>query len=133
MGADFIYGICQIPAYEDGTRVIPSVLGQVMSQRFLNYFTEGEVSLLLDDLGIYVEDKDDSEIQELIKDYAKEVEYFYTSGLDHRDVGTLFLEGKYYALSGGMSWGDEPTDSYRIMTIIESTGIDRKPVKKAEH
>ena len=132
MGADFIYGICQIPAYEDGTKVARDILGQVMKQRFLNCFTEEKESLL-DDLGIYIEDKNDSEIEELIENYAEEVKYFYTSGLDHRDVGILYLENKYYALSGGMSWGDEPTDSFRIMTIIDSLGIDGKPVKKGEH
>jgi hypothetical protein len=35
----------------------------------------------------------------------------------------LRIEGKDYVVSGGMSWGDYPTDAYRPLDVISELGV----------
>ena len=32
-----------------------------------------------------------------------------------RDCGTIVLDGTNYVMTGGMSWGDDPTESYELV------------------
>jgi ribosome-associated translation inhibitor RaiA len=57
--------------------------------------------------------------QELIKEALEEV--IYSQG--RRDTGHMFLEHRWWVISGGMSWGDEPTEAMRYIDIIEESGI----------
>lgn len=38
---------------------------------------------------------------------------------ESREVSTVRLDDKFYAVTGGLSWGDDPTDEYRSFTLAE--------------
>ena len=57
--------------------------------------------------------------QELIKDALEEVIY----SNNRRDIGHMFLDHKWWLISGGMSYGDEPTEAMRYIDIIEESKI----------
>ena len=40
-----------------------------------------------------------------------------------RDIATLMIKGTYFIVSGGMSWGDSPTDALYEIAIIETSGV----------
>jgi len=57
---------------------------------------------------------------------------FLTSGWESRDTATMQLDGNYYYITGGMSWGDEPTDSYPVINLIDALGITEVPFTDEE-
>lgn len=44
------------------------------------------------------------------------VEEAYTSR-NSREVSVMLVDGKEYLITGGMSWGDDPTDHFRAFCI----------------
>ena len=42
---------------------------------------------------------------------------------ESRETTLLRIEGKDYVVSGGMSWGDYPTDAYRPLDVISELGV----------
>jgi len=44
-----------------------------------------------------------------------------------RDIAVMQIEGKRYYFTGGMSWGDDPTDSYQKVSLLSSTGLLDEP------
>ncbi|MCZ7607583.1 MAG: hypothetical protein M5U25_16255 [Planctomycetota bacterium] len=44
--------------------------------------------------------------------------------IHRRDVGWLYREGETIFLTGGMSWGDTPTELYRVFDLLGLTGLD---------
>jgi len=40
-----------------------------------------------------------------------------------RDVATMTLNGASYMFTGGMSWGDSPSEACEYMSLIETAGI----------
>lgn len=40
-----------------------------------------------------------------------------------RDTAGIFIKGTYFIVSGGMSWGDSPTDALSEIEIIETSGV----------
>ena len=47
----------------------------------------------------------------------KVVERFFDN-VDCRDIGSILFKGYNIYLSGGMSWGDSPTDSYDAISTF---------------
>ena len=44
--------------------------------------------------------------------------------LSHRrDVAVIKLHGREYAVSGGMSWGDTPSDACELIQILAESGV----------
>ena len=135
MGADFVCSICPLPEVTDelkkkiGLRI--SGLSNKIIDNLLNSFHHnwdeevrnrieqalGEEHLFkLDD----IKNTFKKEIaQELVRDALEEVIYLK----NRRDIGHMFLEHRWWIISGGMSWGDEPTEAMRHIDIIEESGI----------
>ncbi len=61
-------------------------------------------------------DEERAEFLDTLKDYVLQ----YEQCDDSRDTGTLFIRGCWFILSGGMTWGDEPTDSYRVLGAVNA-------------
>lgn len=45
-----------------------------------------------------------------------------------RDTTTLHIEGKTYIATGGLSWGDPPTESYDPVVMVDAIGLFEKAV-----
>lgn len=91
MGADFCF--CLLPVCE----MTPERIA--------------EASALLvddDDWGVSAE-----ELAEYLDRYSK------TDYRDSREVGTTYFDGIEYLVTGGLSWGDPPTDEYAEWSHLE--------------
>lgn len=40
-----------------------------------------------------------------------------------RDTGSLFIDNRWHIVTGGMSWGDAPTDSFDEICLLDTAGI----------
>jgi len=129
MGADFIYSICRIPYTGDGDVLFSGfTVASVIKQRFLKIDRE-EVLSNLEDCGIYYDGED---FDSFVSEKANEVFNFFESGWNLSDTAILVLEGRHYYITGGMSWGDTPTDSYDIIAFINALEITEKPITDRE-
>jgi len=135
MGADFLCSVCPLPDVTEGlkeeislrvSRIKEDTVNNLLETFHHDWKTEvddrieekfGEEHLFeLDDIkNIFKKEI----AQELINDALDEVIYLQ----DRRDTGHMFLEHKWWIISGGMSWGDEPTEAMRYIDIIEESGI----------
>jgi len=107
MGADFIYHILPLCEITPQRKI---ELIWVIEK--LENTTEAR-KLFWDDL--ILEDMDLDEIKETLIDYIEEYKEFAC----RRDVGWLSLNGAKYLLTGGMSWGDDPTDSFKDFEYLD--------------
>ena len=52
-----------------------------------------------------------------------------------RDIAISRIDGVLYAISGGLSWGDIPTEAFTVLEAIAATGITdglgREPLIKS--
>ncbi len=50
-------------------------------------------------------------------------EYIYEKGGYRRDVAEVCLKGTWYIITGGLSWGDLPTDAFETISMLDDSGI----------
>lgn len=103
MGADFIYEIVEV---NKPLKYWQEILGEL---------NDGEAQHFSDDTELYIfEEMTEQEIVERI-DEAFQVVYG-----DSSEIGWWSPDGgiTQYRLTGGMSWGDDPTDVYRDFEIV---------------
>jgi len=139
MGADFMVYCCECPDdYEKATPMIEYRIANLsneildsISEDVLWYDSEEmreEASLehahtlkeedlwKLDDL---INIKVRNMIRGKIKDAVEEV----LGGLYRRDVAYMNLHGRSYVMTGGMSWGDLPTEACDLINLIEYSEV----------
>lgn len=124
MGADLILAFCPVPSYDDGT-VIKRKDEKRVRKEFIERvraLTPEQIASALED--VYPGDPDDSEdgVERFIAAYD---EVFMSDG--SRDVVDLCIGGRWYIFSGGMSWGDTPTDSYDSVNLLSCFDLLEKP------
>ena len=44
-------------------------------------------------------------------------------GYEPRDTGTLVIHRQEYIVTGGLSWGDSPTDSFEDVMLLDYSGV----------
>jgi hypothetical protein len=128
MGADFTYAICKIPVDTNNTMILSGDnLKRAVKQRFLKLADEDDLfTRTLEDCGVYADDA------ERVNSLADEIADFLVNHGVLRDVLDLHLDGKHYFITGGMSWGDEPTDSFPTINLIDALGITEEPFTDEE-
>ena len=106
MGADFVFSIVPLDRKYD------------YWQEVIREVTDDELNRFLDvsNIGYRYEDLEPEDIRQEID------EAFQTVMLSMpRDTGWRSPDGvTTYAIPGGMSWGDDPTDSFQYFEICES-------------
>lgn len=125
MGADFVFAITPVGVPEDVARqriaVVPrSDLGYIADVLF------GEDSRLMSD-------EDFQEIRDYLHE-AVDVVYQALEG-ERRDAGWWKdPEGLPYVVTGGMTWGDDPTDAWRPVMAFDMAelGIDTVQSERRE-
>ena len=117
MGADLIVAVCEMKVSKDEAllRVI----------KLVDTDLTGLVKTL-DDWGTGpwagVEESELPTKEEAIEYLRGQVDIVY-SYLDRRDCVPLHIDGKVYALTGGMSWGDTPTDAYDAFSVCSALSL----------
>ena len=89
----------------------------------LNALDERSVYLVVNEW--YYHDDDDYErALDKARECLKEVYDYYERG--SRDTVTMNLDGNRWLISGGMSWGDDPTDAFRPLAVVDDLRVTYK-------
>ena len=135
MGSDFVCSVCPLPD-------ITEEIKDKISLRILE-LKEDTINSLLETYYYDWEEEVDDMIDERLKEdhlfelneirsiFKKEIaqellrnaieEVIYTD--DRRDTAHMFLDHRWWIISGGMSWGDSPTEAMQYIDIIEESGV----------
>jgi hypothetical protein len=131
MGSDFIFAALRWPSDADGA---PLTAGPALVSETLRRLTEAfTCEVDLGNFGYYLEDEvSEEERREIFEQAADFVRSLFSSDEWPRDIGYAeFGPHCNVLLTGGMSYGDEPTESYRIMALLDGLGITREPYSRA--
>jgi hypothetical protein len=104
MGADMTIGICARHVDRHVAEARLKTLGNDVIGEAYN-----------SDYGLFDDDNTD-----YVAKAISDLDYVY---LDWRATTLLRIEGKDYVISGGMSWGDYPTDACRPLDVISELGV----------
>lgn len=106
MGADFLYAVADMSIDKD--TLVSLVNG-------MDYHAMVGLSN-----AIYLGDIEDDEewVQESKKELIDHINVVYSSR-DSREVGYMNIKDTEYLITGGMSWGDEPTDHFRSFEVVQ--------------
>lgn len=110
MGADFIFTTAALPI-KDG-KVQKPRWPRAISRKHVRMAREAE---------IFYEDSTDSAIKSMLLDELK----FFKEAIknDSRELGAFRFKGNMIYLTGGMSWGDPPTELFDTINNLWQAGI----------
>ena len=137
MGADFMLYCCEAPA--DYKRAMPLIQHRIRSlsdnqldgigDDCLWYYTQeiideaqAECTLKEEDLW-KLNDLTFIKIRSMIREKIETAADELFGDSYRRDVATIHLHGRIYLMTGGMSWGDLPTEACDIINLISFSGI----------
>lgn len=137
MGADMSVAIAKearmsaaAKAWCDSLELAPEVLVKIEQHVLLGRVQRLEISETdLGDLEHLLEEDDAGEEAALRNLLALAV---CTLAEGRRDVTTLFLHNTWWMVSGGMSWGDAPTDAYDLLTAVDAMGVTDRAMSVRE-
>lgn len=116
MGADLCLAIVEVPASYNDPKAEQPFPTSFRFDDFLNDLSE-YVKNLSDSLAYdmthwigYEGDNPHAELLAAIEDFRK--------CSDYRDVGIINVHGGFVFVTGGMTWGDDPTDSFTTLSIV---------------
>jgi hypothetical protein len=135
MGADMCLSICEDPTDWDMAKEVieyrlENICSEVIDSIVEHYFhgeledaiLEKEKTLSEDDL-YDLDDLSGKASQELgIRRLKEALDEVFGDGY-RRDVASIMLKDTYYIVSGGMTWGDPPTDAMAYIDIIAMSGV----------
>lgn len=65
--------------------------------------------------------EDETEALDKATECLKDVYGYYDRG--SRDTVTILLDGTRWLISGGLSWGDDPTDAFRPIALVDDLKV----------
>ena len=137
MGADMILAHCEIPCNYEGQRKlvlerINELNDEAVENIVLCYPTiEDEIEEYLESASDNLSEDDLFSLNELTRIKSREIvsnhliqaaDALFGEGY-RRDITQICIKDTWFAFSGGMSWGDEPTDSYELVSLIWESGV----------
>ena len=115
MGADFIYAVANITETKEHWQ---DILGELHDGKMEAYIKESDTLLY------WSEDYDhlDTDSPEFFQAVAERVsDAINTAYGESRELGTFRDNSEEeWAITGGMSWGDDPTDAFYDLRIVDS-------------
>ena len=142
MGADMLLYCCEDPTdYEKAWPIIQHRIESFshndledIAEDHLWYYTQ-EIDEELEDLELSEEDLyklndlRGIKVAEMVREKLREavIELIGSPkdgfGPYRRDIATMHLNGVSYMFSGGMSWGDHPSEACEYMNVIDGSGL----------
>ena len=124
MGADFVFSWCDWPTDRDGV-LLPDDKTTValVQQRLARRAGEPQHLAALEEWGVYIED--DEALTEWLEGAYTQIKNLFGGGWV-REVSGICVGGKRGIITGGMSWGDDPTDYYSIIGIINDLNVTKE-------
>lgn len=120
MGADMMLTITQLPHNANnepvyGTHVVSELCDRLDTLDFKELLNIGE-----DYLWAYIEDKSDLEVTtEVVQRLQGLFADWFGTEPQSRDVCRIQIQGRWYLATGGLSWGDSPTDAFDDIMLLE--------------
>lgn len=123
MGADMVIAVAAAPVRADGMPVVDvGVLARRASTAIQSAAAAGQV----DPEGYWdLIDTDEPTVAEIA---AALDGWIRDGGLFGRDVTTITVEGRVFVASGGLSWGDAPTDAFSYLCLLDDIGAFTEPI-----
>lgn len=124
MGADFTLALCEI--------AVP----KSESIRRLKTFTLEDYSTLFDNACEYhfYETGDDLNLSQCYDYVLNALEVVWSCyNEQHREAMSMSLDDKWYVVTGGMSYGDDPTDCYSSINLIDTSDLCQFTFGKVEY
>lgn len=104
MGADFL--LTAVP------KVTPTQARERLAQ-----LTDQEVLDAMDVVKGFADDPEEA------RDYIRYAIDAILAGDEPNDTGTLWINHQEYIVTGGMSWGDGPTESFDDIWLLDYSGV----------
>ena len=126
MGADFCWAAAPAPIDQHGELLTTTEKGGVITQIAERLQSTPFIeNYVVDFLGYQQEEETDA----TPLDYAAEqVALFIDDWKLSRELGSgTFGSDRLWIVTGGMTWGDNPTDAFSVVSFIEATGIFEEP------
>ncbi|WP_162817556.1 hypothetical protein [Microbacterium paraoxydans] len=84
----------------------------------------------LTNLDYMLDGEDEAEQEAALRELLKLAVNVLAQG--RRDVTSLFLHNTWWMVSGGLSWGDSPTEAYDLLTAVDATRITERAMALRE-
>jgi hypothetical protein len=127
MGADFVFSFCDWPINSDGSELLgDETTVALVQQRLIEKLNAENLtwdSATLEEWGVYIDTAE--EFAEWLKEINEQIADLFGGGWV-REVSDIYIGGKRGIITGGMSWGDDPTDYYRTLAIINDLNITKE-------
>ena len=137
MGADMILAHCEIPYnYEGQRKLILERINELHDDAIENIVlcyppVEDEIEEYLESVSENLSEDDLFSLNDLTRIKSREIASNYLiqaadalfGGGYRRDITEICIKDTWFAFSGGMSWGDQPTDAYDLVSLIWESGI----------
>jgi len=65
----------------------------------------------------------DDDLEDFREMIGAAIDEIFGNPLPPRDVNIVCLGGQWWVVTGGMSWGDDPTESFAAVTALEYLGV----------
>lgn len=129
MGADFVFAAAPAPRWDDDELIKQPTneelawLREAIAARIV--WTEASV----EDAECYFYDADDGSIEHATDLALDALVDLVATWHDRRDIGWLSTgdDREPWMVTGGMTWGDDPTDSYAVIAFACSVGVFDEP------
>jgi hypothetical protein len=142
MGGDMLLATMVAPHFEGEINIheITELAIQVGLNRIealsWNFTFPGELSYIADvaeiELDAEAEGVSETDVVEQIKANAISAVKAIVSDFGPRDIITLTINDRDMWVTGGMSWGDSPTDSYPLIMLLDTLDIYDNEITVAE-
>jgi hypothetical protein len=135
MGADFIFAALTWPSDDEG-KALPAGPGVVSETLRRLMIALSDETIDFENFGYDVEGETDEEIAEersgVVEECADFIRTTFSTYNWPRDIG--YMEHGPFCnlmLTGGTSWGDDPSDSYKVMQFLDYLGVSKDPYDRA--
>lgn len=131
MGADFMFAIAPKPVYADMMPV--NDFDDIRDEVFQRIINSEDIQESIAIRFFEKEDEDEMTVEDWLSFLDQVRDYFRIITSVPRDCGFFSFptEPDYsireYVVTGGCSWGDDPTDSFEAVYFADCTGIFDKP------
>ena len=137
MGADMILAHCEIPYdYKGQRKLILERINELDDEAIENIVLcyppiEDEIEEVQEAASDNLSEEDLFKLNDLAKIKTREIvsnhliqaaDDLFGEGY-RRDITEICIKDTWFAFSGGMSWGDQPTDAYDLVSLIWESGI----------
>lgn len=119
MGAEFVFAVCEMEASKEEAYANARHLS--MPERCEHTATFVEHMLMAGEWASSFIPLS----EHLFKYLTVCIDEVYDAG-NRRDCGSFYVDKRKFYITGGMSWGDQPTDVFNSFSVCETLGLTLK-------